>query len=152
MKILFNLLMFALIGCATNRSPASLPNNQIAHDTMAFGNIKASATKTTQKEDVCFDIHLEMKGVEQKDAASSNWTVAWVDKNSHYHLLVLNQRDPASIPQGGQKLAPYGTYQEWTNTFRTCAPKARFGDVKSLILTPKTLPYRVSDGMNLTWE
>lgn len=144
--------MFIFIGCATDRSPASLSDGTVAHDSMAFGNIKATATKTTYKEDVCFDINLEMKGVEQKDAASSNWTIAWVDKASHYHLLVLNQRDPASIPQGGQKIAPYGTYQEWTNTFRTCAPKARFGDVKSLILTPKTLPYRVSEGMYLNWE
>jgi hypothetical protein len=92
-----------------------------------------------------------MKGVDQQDAIPSNWTVAWVDKQSQYHLLSLNQRDPASVPQGGQKIAPYGAYQEWTNTFRACASKARLDDVKSLILTPKTLPYKATEGLNLEW-
>jgi hypothetical protein len=93
-----------------------------------------------------------MKGVEQQNAQTSNWTLAWVDKNDHYHLLNTSQRDPASVPQGGQVVAPYGAYEEWTSNFVTCAPKARMNDVKALVLTPKELPYKESKGLTLNWQ
>ncbi len=152
MKVLALISLFAVISCAHNRGPASLNGNPVAYDEIALGNVKASAVKSVEQQDVCFDITLEMKGVSQKEAMPSNWTVAWVDKESRYHLLSLNQRDPASVPKGGTKVAPYGAYEEWSNSFRTCAPKARLGDVKSLVLTPKDLTYKDPEGMKLEWN
>jgi hypothetical protein len=152
MKVLALISLFAVFSCAHNRGPASLNGNPVAYDEIALGNVKASAVKSVEQQDVCFDITLEMKGVSQKEALPSNWTVAWVDKESRYHLLSLNQRDPASVPKGGTKVAPYGAYEEWSNSFRTCAPKARLGDVKSLVLTPKDLTYKDPEGMKLEWN
>ena len=152
MKVLAIISLLAIVSCAHNRGPASLNGNPVAYDEMAFGNIKASAVKTLEHQDVCFDISLNMKGVDQKEALASNWTLAWVDKDSKYHLLSLNQRDPASVPQGGTKVAPYGAYEEWSNSFKTCAPKAKMGDVKTLVLTPKELSYKETEGMKLEWH
>ncbi len=148
--LLLSTLLF--VSCAQNRGPASVNGNPVAYDSLAFGNVQASAVKMIDQQDVCFDITLVMKGTTMREAQPSNWTVAWVDKESRYHLLNLNQRDPASVPQGGQKVAPYGAYEEWTNTFRTCAPKARIGDVKSLVLTPKDLSYKSESGLKLEWN
>jgi hypothetical protein len=152
MKVLAIISLFAFVSCAHNRGPASVNGNPVAYDNMAGGNVKASAVKTIDQQDVCFDISLEMKGVDQKEAMASNWTLAWVDKDSRYHLLSLNQRDPASVPKGGTKVAPYGAYEEWSNSFKACAPKARIGDVKSLVLTPKELSYKETEGMKLEWN
>lgn len=152
MRTLLLTCLFILVGCSHDRSPASLGTNNVASDSMALGNVKATATKTTDNKNVCFDIALMMKGVEQKDASAANWTVAWIDQNSKYHLLSLNQRDPASIPQGGTKVAPYGYYQEWRNNFKACAPKAVVGDAKGIILTPKELPYKENESLNLVWK
>jgi len=152
MKILAIISLFVIVSCSHNRGPASLNGNPIAYDEMALGNVKASAVKLVEQQDVCFDITLEMKGVDQKEAMPSNWTLAWVDKDSKYHLLSLNQRDPASVPKGGTKVAPYGAYEEWSNSFKACAPKARMGDVKSLVLTPKELTYKETEGMKLEWN
>jgi hypothetical protein len=152
MKVLALISLFALVSCAHNRRPASLNGNPVAYDEMAFGNVRALAVKSVEQQDVCFDITLEMKGVNQKEVMSTNWTVAWVDKDSKYHLLALNQRDPASVPKGGTKIAPYGTYEEWSNSFRTCAPKTKMSDVKSLVLTPKELTYNEHEGMKLVWK
>lgn len=152
MKTMIVFCLIALGGCAAHRGPASLHGQPVAYDSMALGNIEASAVKHTEKQDVCFDITVKMKGVKREEAQSSNWTVAWVDKNKHYHLLNLNSRDPASVPQGGQVVAPYGSYQEWSNTFHACAPQTRSSEVKTLILTPKAAPYAQGKEMNLTWE
>lgn len=152
MRLLSFLLLATFMSCAHNRGPASVNGQQVASDSVALGNVRATAVKSINAQDVCFDITLVMKNVPQKEASPSNWTVAWVDQESKYHLLNLNQRDPASDPQGGQKIAPYGTYEEWTNNFRTCAPKAKLGDVKSLILTPKELTYKENEGLKLEWN
>ena len=152
MKLLPIICIFILSSCAHNRGPASDKMINTASDSIALGNVKASAIKVEENQDVCFDISLKMKGVEQRDASLANWTLAWVDQGSRYHLLNLNQRDPASVPTGGQKIAPYGTYEEWTNTFRTCAPEAKFEDVKSIVLTPKSLPYKKIESMILEWK
>jgi hypothetical protein len=152
MRFLLFICLFILISCSHQRGPASDTSQPVATDSMALGNVKAFATKTTDNKNVCFDISLSMKGVDQKDASPSNWTVAWIDKESKYHLLSLNQRDPASIPQGGTKIAPYGYYQEWKNNFRACAPKAVMGDVEALSLTPKSLPYKEAEGLTLKWK
>ena len=152
MKFVAILCLLISFGCAQHRGPASVGGNKVAHDTMAMGNIKASAVKSVANKDVCFDITLVAKGVEQRIAHPSNWTLAWVDSESKFHLLNMNLRDPASTPQGGNKIAPYGAYKEWSNNFRTCAPKARLGDVKSLVLTPKELPYKETEGMTLEWN
>lgn len=152
MKSALLVSFFILMSCSHQRGPASVENKAVARDSMALGNVKATATRSVEAQNVCFDIALTMTGVEQEDASPSNWTLAWIDQNSKYHLLSMNQRDPASVPQGGTKIAPYGYYQEWRNTFRTCAPKARLKDVKALILTPKELPYKESEGLRLEWN
>lgn len=152
MKYLSIICLVALASCAHHRQPASLSGSPVAYDTAALGNVLAYATKRMDKQDVCFDINLEMKGASQQEIMPSNWTVAWVDQQNQYHLLNMNQRDPASTPQGGQQVAPYGAYQEWKNTFTTCAPKANMNDVKTLVLTPKEVPWKGNRELNLTWH
>ena len=152
MRILPVLAFILLVSCAHERRPASVGGNPVAYDSMALGNIQAEVVKVADKKDTCFDITLNMKGVDQREAQSSNWTVAWVDKESRFHLLNLNQRDPASVPKGGTKVAPYGAYEEWTNSFRTCAPNVNKEEIRSLILTPKELSYKETEGMTLEWK
>jgi hypothetical protein len=152
MRILASFCLLFLISCAQQRGPASLKGANVAHDSMALGNIKASAVKSKINQNVCFEITLNMKNVEQHLASASNWTLAWVDHKSQYHLLSIKQRDPASVPQGGRKTAAFGTYKEWTNTLYACASRAQLGQVKRLILTPKELPYREVKGMELEWN
>ncbi len=138
--VLFFLLFF--ISCT--HQPAFRNGHPVAYDSMAEGKVRASAVKQTGPSEVCFDITLNVKGAEQKTAEPSNWSLAWVDGNSRYHLMSLIQRDPASAPKGENK--------DWTNTFRTCAAKASMNDVKSLILTPKELPYEDTQGLKLEWN
>lgn len=142
MKTLFVIFTLVLSGCA-HKAPKPRPAN-VAYGSMAQGKVEAEVKKTLQRKQICFDIKLSMKDVEQKDIYSSNWTVAWLDQDSRYHLLQLNQRDPASEPAGGP--------DEWTNNFRTCAPMERLGNVGSLVLTPKTLPFAETEGMSLQWK
>lgn len=153
MKLISFLILTSLWSCSHHRGPASLtPDKNVAEDTMALGNVKATAVKSTEGQDVCFDVQVTMKGVHQKEASPSNWTLAWVDQESKFHLLTLNQRDPASEPKGGTKITSYGAWEEWSNTFRTCAPQTRFQDVKSLVLTPKELTYKENESLKLEWK
>lgn len=151
MKVLSLICLIAVVSCAHNRSPSSEHKQNIAQDSMALGNVHASAVKTATKDNVCFDVTLKMKGTKQEEASAANWTMAWVDQNAQYHLLNPAQRDPASVPQGGQVVAPYGAYEEWTNTFRTCAPEASVKNVKSLVLTPKSSTFKDED-LRLSWD
>ncbi|HXH30817.1 MAG TPA: hypothetical protein VNJ01_08380 [Bacteriovoracaceae bacterium] len=152
MKYLTAFCLLGLIGCAQHRGPASVEGQKVAYNSMALGNVKASATKSIQDNDVCFDVDLVLKGVESQDASAANWTLAWVDQNSQYHLLSTNQRDPASEPKGGNVIAPYGAYQEWSNNFKTCVSKINPDDVKSLVLTPKNLPFNNEKSLHLNWN
>jgi hypothetical protein len=152
MKILSIICLLALVSCAHHRQPASANGSSVAYDTAALGNVLAYATKRIDKQNVCFDINLEMKGGTQQEILPSNWTVAWVDQQNQYHLLNMNQRNPASSPKGGQVQAPYGAYQEWKNTFTACASKANFNDVRTLVLTPKEFPWQGNRELNLTWH
>lgn len=142
-----------LVSCAHDmRGPASSTMSPLAEDSLAWGNVRAVASKQAENQSVCFDIELTLTGTPQEQAAPSNWTVAWVDVQDHYHLVNLQQRDPASVPAGGETVSPYGSFQQWTNTFRTCAPQAEVGNVKALVLTPKQLPYNFQDGLKLQWK
>jgi hypothetical protein len=151
MKFIGLICLFSLIGCSNYRHPSSLGSAKYAEDSLASGSVKADAVRSAENQDVCFDINIAMKNVEQNLASPSNWTIAWVDRQNQYHLLNLNQRDPASVPKGGRVAAQYGEYQEWTNHFRTCA-KASMHEVKGLVLTPKNLPYQYGDGLHLNWQ
>lgn len=150
-----NLLMLTLLifyGCAHDRvQPRTLDGNPMAYDSAASGNILASAAKVSEHRDVCFDISLSIKGVSEQAALASNWTLTWVDQKNRHHLMKLNQRDPASAPIAEFTLAPYGAYQEWTNTFRTCINRTKSTDVKSLVLTPKELPFE-EQSLILKWK
>lgn len=152
MRFLGILCLFAFVGCAAHRAPASLDGNPVAYDSMALGNIKAQAIKREQNKGVCFDITLTMKNVNQQHASPSNWTLAWVDQNNQYHLLSLKQRNPASVPKGGTVTAPYGAYEQWSNSFQTCARNIKPESIKSLVLTPKQIPYKKNKGMEFTWN
>jgi|GEM_PF-1652493 len=151
-KFMMVLCLVILASCAHKRGPASVDGNPVAYDSMALGNVKASAVKRVNNQEVCFDIKLQTKDVSPDQAKASNWTLAWVDQQNQYHLLPVTQRDPASAPQGGAVVAPYGTYTEYSNDFTTCAPKAQFDNVKGLVLTPKELPYAKKDGLKLNWN
>lgn len=152
MKIVSIICLIALGACSHQRNPASVANEHVAKDTMALGNIQATAVKRVEQDNVCFDITLLTKGTDQQAVLGSNWTAAWIDKTDHFHLLSMNQRTPASAPKGGQVIAPYGAYTEWSNDFTTCASKAQYGEVKSLVLTPKDIPYREGEGLRLNWN
>ncbi len=151
-KYLMIFCLISVVGCAHQRGPASIGGNPVSYDSMALGNIKASAVKRMDKQDVCFDINLVAKNVTAEQAKSSNWTLAWVDSNNQYHLIPITQREPASTPQGGAVVTPYGAYNEFTNSFTTCAPRAEAANVKGLVLTPKELPYANKNGLKLTWN
>lgn len=118
--------------------------NPVATDSTANGKITASAIKTIQNQNICFDITLHIKDVERDIASANNWTTAWVDKKSRYYLLNISSRVPASIPQGSEK--------EWIAEFRSCVTRVKLDDVKSLVLTPKDLPYDDTNGLTLKWE
>lgn len=109
------------------------------------------AIKRLENQDVCFDITLKLRGVSSQEALSRNWSLAWVDTKNQYHLLTLNQRDPASVPQGGSTTRGEDR-MEWSNTFRTCAARAELDDVKSIVLTPKELPYEDKRSLRLNWK
>ncbi len=149
MFILFSLVIFT--SCAHDRRPASIEGHPVAYDSMAWGNIKASATKRVHQQEVCFDIGLEAKDIKPEQAQANNWDLAWVDKNNQYHLIPTNLRSPASTPQGGLVVAPYGSYFEYTGQFTTCIQRAQMSDVKGLVLTPKDLPYS-KEGLELNWK
>jgi hypothetical protein len=152
MKYLMIICLIVATGCAHKRSPSSVNGPSVARDSIALGKIKATATKALEKSEVCFDIDLVMHGTEEASIQSSNWTLAWVDQKDQYHLVSLNQRDPASAPQDRRIAAQYGEYHEWTNSFKTCAPGARINDVKSLVLTPKNEPFGETKGLHLDWK
>lgn len=153
MKLVSLFVLLGFIGCSHDRGPASVSNPNEAFDKIAGGNIQASAVKSKNAGEVCFDVQLKMKGIPQSEATTSNWNVAWVDKEDKFHLLTLNQRDPASTePKGGIKTTAYGAWEEWTNAFRTCAPQTTFDNVKSLVITPKELSYKESESLNLEWK
>lgn len=146
--MLFCLIIFA--SCAHNRGPASVDGNPVAYDSKALGNIKADAIKRVANGDVCFDINLQMKNVQAHEAQASNWTLAWVDNNNQYHPVPVANRNPASAPVGGAVVTPYYYYNEYKNTFTSCAPKAQFENVKGLVLTPKDSTYKNED-LKLSW-
>jgi hypothetical protein len=89
--------------------------------------------------------------VRQADAHTYNWTLGWIDQNEQLHEINLIERSPASVPEGGKLVAPYGTFERWTNTFRACAPAAHPRDVKGIVLTPKELPYAERE-LVLNWN
>ncbi|HXH76800.1 MAG TPA: hypothetical protein VNJ08_17655 [Bacteriovoracaceae bacterium] len=123
-----------LISCANHRTHSE------AYDSLGAGSVHASATKRIENQDVCFDIALSMSGVSQSEASPQNWSLAWVDKKNQFHLLTLNQRDPASLPNGG------------SNTFHTCAASAELDNVKGLVLTPRELPFPDKRSLKLNWK
>lgn len=151
-KIMMVLCLVILASCAHKRGPASVGGNPVAYDSMALGNVQADAVKRVNNQEVCFDINIVSKDVKPEQAQASNWTVAWVDKQDQYHLLPSTLREPASAPQGGVVVAPYGAYNEYKSSFTTCAPKAQAENVKGLVLTPKDLPYAKKDGLKLSWN
>lgn len=139
------------MGC-THRGPASVDGDRVAHDSMALGNVKASATKHADKKNVCFDIALLTKDVKPEQAQPSNWSLSWIDKNNQTHVIPITHRGPASDPAGGSVVAPYGAYNEYTNHFSACASDTEFENVKAIVLTPRELPYAKKDGLKLTWN
>ncbi len=151
-KIMMILCLVIFASCAHNRGPASVGGNPVAYDSMALGNVKADAVKRVSNNEVCFDINIVSKDVKPEQAQAANWTVAWVDKQDQYHLLPSTLREPASAPQGGVVVAPYGAYNEYKSSFTTCAPQAQAGNVKGIVLTPKEFPYSKKDGLKLSWN
>ena len=99
-RLMMILSLAVITSCAANRGPASINGNPVAYDSMALGNVKASAVKRENKQDVCFDITVVGKNIKKDHAQASNWTLAWVDKNDQYHLIPVTQRVPASEPKG----------------------------------------------------
>lgn len=144
--------MMILASCANLRPSKTINGNPVAYDSLAGGDVKVSATKRIEINEVCFDINVSLRGTSQQEAMPRNWSLAWVDKKNQYHLLSLNQRDPASVPQGGQVLPRSGERNEWFNTFRTCVDRPELDDVKGIVLTPKELPFDGIRSLRLEWQ
>lgn len=155
MKSLALLSGFLFFSCTSYHPRIDQGNDLVAYDSMADGKVHAIAVKRLEKQEVCFDISISLKSANQKNALPRNWSLAWMNTKNQYYLLNLNQRDPASVPRGGQVTSRYGgrdTWDEWSNTFRTCAPKAQFDDVKGIVLTPRELPYPETRALRLNWK
>ena len=143
MERMWPILFLILASCSHgNQSPPM--DRSVASDAIAAGNVSATVQRKFQRQQVCFQIELKMRSVSQNYAEASNWTVAWIDSDSRYHLLSLNQRHPASIPSG--------TIDEWTNTFWTCDARLKLQNIDVLLLTPKTLPFNESEGLKFKWN
>lgn len=150
-KFLMIFCLIILASCAHQRGPASIDGHKVAYDSMALGNVTANAIKRADHKQVCFDINLYAKDVKVEQAQASNWTLAWVDSQNRYHPLPVTQREPASVPNGGAVVAPYGAYTEYTNFFTTCAASTDVDNVKGLVLMPKELPYAKKE-LKLSWN
>ncbi len=150
MKFIGLLCLIALVGCSSHIN--QIEDRSVAFDSMSFGRVQAQATKILKNEELCFEIKIKMKNVSQKDILPSNWTVAWIDKSSHYHLLRLNQRDPASTPTVIKSYSFFKRQKEFSNEFVTCAPKTTLVDVDSLVLNPKSLPFSKFGNLTLKWK
>lgn len=150
MKFLYLLWLCILCSCSTTKN--QLLGTNVAYDSMSFGRVQVQATKIIKNEEVCFEIKLKMKNVSQKDILPSNWTVAWIDQSAHYHLLRVNQRDPASVPSVKKSYSFFRRQKEFSNDLTTCAPKAKLADVESLILNPKSLPFSKIGNLTLKWK
>lgn len=146
MKYLVFLSLMFIVGCATqpNGFILSINDEDLAYASIAKGSVQASAAKTLESQSACFDITLVAKAARLETILPSNWTAAWVDAKSKYHLLNMNQRTPASVPKhrGG----------EWTSHFKACLPEAKAEQVKKLVLVPKDLPYDTDEWLELSWE
>ncbi len=140
-----NLLFFSL---ALSFLSCSHQSSTVAKDTLAWGNVEAKATKVEN----CFQIELKLTGATQSQAAPSNWTLAWVDQQGQQHPVSLQQRDPASAPAGGDIITPYGHFEKWNNSFRTCVSESEAARVRGLVLTPKDLNYKFDEGLRLNWK
>jgi hypothetical protein len=144
-RIISVLFLLFLVNCTHTKVKDTRPSETLAYDSISKNRVKAQALKKIQQNDVCFEITLRVKSKDASVSSPSNWTLAWEDQNSRYHLLTLKLRDPASLP----RLSPK---KEWVNVFRTCAFHARLKEVKSLILTPKELPFGKHESLRLEWE
>lgn len=142
MKAFVSLLLFILTSCTHHPSPA--PEKKMASDSIAEGKVAAVVEKATKAQELCFHINLSMKDVNQEYAEGNNWTIVWIDTDGRYHLLKLQQRGPASTTSTEKNV--------WTNTFSACDAKQKFEKFDSLLLSPKTLPFRESDGLKLQWK
>ena len=150
MKFLCFLCLSILWSCSSIQTETT--DRNVAHDSMSFGRVQVEAKKILQNDELCFEIKLKMKNVSQKDILPSNWTVAWIDQSSHYHLLRLNQRDPASVPTVKRSYLFFKRQQVFSNELMTCAPNAKIADVDSLVLNPKSLPFSKTGNLTLKWK
>ena len=138
--------LIILAGCAQKpvKTPVLPAPSPYTSASMAKGKITASAEKTITDQDICIVITLQSKGTRSEVVQPYNWMAAVVDQKSQYHLLTLTQREPASVPRRKKKV--------WSHTLRTCASRARMQDVKKLVLTPKELPFKNEEELQLIWN
>lgn len=135
--------IFLLVMVSCSRSIMKPSEKTIASDAIADGKVTAVASKRTELQTVCFEISLKIEAQRQY-ADASNWSIAWVDSNQRYHLLSLQERSPASLIK-----SPNGL---WTNTFKACDNKSKLETLDFLLLTPKTFPFRESEGLKFQWK
>lgn len=144
MRLISTLLILIITSCAQHRILPSQADRSVATDSLADGKIHGTAIRKIKGQQLCFDVTVKLQDVKQEIAEASNWTLAWLDAQNRYHLLSLQQRTPASSPKGGT--------EEWTNTFQICEPKKSLEGIESLLLTPKTLPFKETDGLRFQWN
>ncbi len=134
--------LLVLIGCSR---PLIKPSHKtVSSDVIADGKVRAIAQKQSNLKTTCFEISLRMEADQKEYAEASNWTMAWVDSNQRYHLLNLQERSPASLVKSSNGI--------WTNSFKACDNKSKLDALDSLLLTPKTFPFRESEGLKFQWK
>lgn len=134
--------LLVLISCSTPKIKPS--PKTVSTDAIADGKVSAVVNKETLYKTICFEISLKMDSPQKFYAEASNWTIAWVDSNQRYHLLSLQERSPASVVKAQNGL--------WTNSFKACDNKSKLETLDFLLLTPKTFPYRESEGLKFQWK
>lgn len=144
MRIISTLLILIITSCAHHRISPSEADRNVATDTLAGGKIRGTAIRRIKGQQLCFDVTLKLQNVEQEIAEATNWTLAWMDAQNRYRLLSLQQRTPASSPKGGT--------EEWTNTFQICEPRKSLEGINTLLLTPKILPFKETEGLRFQWN
>lgn len=145
MRTLSFLCLVSLVSCAHKAAAPQKaePNPNFAEATLVGGHIQARAMRSSENQSTCFAVTISTQKTPKEAVQVSNWSAALKDQRSRFHLLSINQRDPASVPSG--------SFEKWTNQFKICASEARYGTVRSLILTPKE--YGVEgESLELKWD
>lgn len=139
--ILFILTFLLLYSCSSTRYPAQSSSPDEVMASAAGGNIKVVAKRYYQKEQFCFDLKFNFKGVTQQEAQWSNWDLQYFDDKGVASVYSLTDRVPASATtKGGVVIDSQYFHEEYESHAQSCLP---LKNVQYLQITPKKLNYKI---------